>query len=404
MTPRPSLRRRPSSPASAPPLDDDDLLSEILLRLPPQPSSLPRASVVCKRWRGLVSDPGFLSRFRIHRRRHPPLLGCFVKNSDELYFEPTLELPNRVPRGRFSLQNLPSDSFLLLGCRHGLVLIFEWRKFQILVWDPANGAQQSIASPRGFHMVETLIHLQGAVLRAAADDQHFQVCLAGLERGSQRNYARVIACAYSSETGSWGNLVSTAFPSVPYLHVDPTIVFMAKPGVLVGDFLYWALTGNFVRIIEFDLKRQSLAVIGIPVDMDSWRDHEYSVMRADDGGLGFLFLSDFSAQLWKRKTDCDGAAPWVLGRTIELGKLLSLNLHSERAPLRILGYAEENNVVFLSTVHGVFMIQLDPLQSNNVVFLSTVLGVSPLYYPFESLYSSMGIAGGHDGAKLLHNA
>uniref|UniRef100_A0A453N2T7 Uncharacterized protein n=1 Tax=Aegilops tauschii subsp. strangulata TaxID=200361 RepID=A0A453N2T7_AEGTS len=73
--------------------------------------------------------------------------------------------------------------------------------------------------------------------------------------------------------------------------------------------------------------------------------------------LGFLFLSDFSAQLWKRKTDCDGAAPWVLGRTIEL-------------------------------VHGVFMIQLDPLQSNNVVFLSTVLGVSPLYYPFESIYTA----------------
>ncbi|KAF7082913.1 hypothetical protein CFC21_086746 [Triticum aestivum] len=401
----PSLRRRPSSPASAPPLDDDDLLSEILLRLPPQPSSLPRASVVCKRWRGLVSDPGFLSRFRIHHRRNPPLLGCFVKTSDDLYFEPTLEPPNHVPRGRFSLQNLPSDSFLLLGCRHGLVLIFDWRKLQILVWDLANGIQQSTASPPGFHMVETLIHLQGAVLRAAAGVQHFQVCLAGLERGSQQNYARVIACVYSSETGSWGNLVSTAFPSVPYLHVDPTMVFMAKPGVLVGDFLYWALTGNFVRIIEFDLKRQSLAVIGIPVDMDPWRHYEYSVMRADDGGLGFLFLSDFSAQLWKRKTDCDGAAPWVLGRTIELDKLLSLNLHNERAPLRILGYAEENNVVFLSTVHGVFMIQLDPLQSNNVVFLSTVLGVSPLYYPFESIYTAgMGIAGGHDGAKLLHNA
>jgi hypothetical protein len=39
----------PHSPAVKTPLEDDDLLSEILLRLPPQPSSLPRASLVCKR-------------------------------------------------------------------------------------------------------------------------------------------------------------------------------------------------------------------------------------------------------------------------------------------------------------------------------------------------------------------
>ncbi|MBC2899435.1 hypothetical protein CFC21_112275 [Triticum aestivum] len=54
-------RRRPLSPA---PLDDDDLLSEILLRLPPLPSSLPRASAVCRRWRRLASDPCFCRRFR----------------------------------------------------------------------------------------------------------------------------------------------------------------------------------------------------------------------------------------------------------------------------------------------------------------------------------------------------
>uniref|UniRef100_A0A453N1T1 F-box domain-containing protein n=1 Tax=Aegilops tauschii subsp. strangulata TaxID=200361 RepID=A0A453N1T1_AEGTS len=50
-------------------MDDDDLLCEILLRLPPQPCSLPRASLVCKRWRNLASDPGFSRRFRIHHRR-----------------------------------------------------------------------------------------------------------------------------------------------------------------------------------------------------------------------------------------------------------------------------------------------------------------------------------------------
>lgn len=40
----------------APLLEDDNILSMILLRLPPLLSSLPRVSLVCKRWRRLVTD------------------------------------------------------------------------------------------------------------------------------------------------------------------------------------------------------------------------------------------------------------------------------------------------------------------------------------------------------------
>ena len=96
-----SRRPRPCSPAAKTPLDDDDLLSEILLRLPPHPSSLPRASAVCPRWRLLVSDPRFLRRFRIHHRRNLPLLGFFAGYID---FKPVMDPPNRLPNGHFSLQ------------------------------------------------------------------------------------------------------------------------------------------------------------------------------------------------------------------------------------------------------------------------------------------------------------
>jgi hypothetical protein len=58
--------RRPTASATLP---DDD---EILLLLPPRPSSLPRASLVCKRWRRLVTDPHFRRRFR-SRHPNPPL-------------------------------------------------------------------------------------------------------------------------------------------------------------------------------------------------------------------------------------------------------------------------------------------------------------------------------------------
>uniref|UniRef100_R7WFB6 F-box domain-containing protein n=1 Tax=Aegilops tauschii TaxID=37682 RepID=R7WFB6_AEGTA len=78
------------------PLEDDDLLSEILLRLPPLPSSLPRASLVCKRWQRLATDAIFLRLFRACHLK-PPMLGAFSKASvaGEIVFTPLLDPPDR---------------------------------------------------------------------------------------------------------------------------------------------------------------------------------------------------------------------------------------------------------------------------------------------------------------------
>jgi hypothetical protein len=52
----------------------DDLLREILLRLPPEPIYLFRASLVSNHWHALVHHAGFLREFR---GGTPPLLGFF---------------------------------------------------------------------------------------------------------------------------------------------------------------------------------------------------------------------------------------------------------------------------------------------------------------------------------------
>ncbi|XBI42900.1 hypothetical protein VPH35_107735 [Triticum aestivum] len=67
--------RPPADPVSNV-LSDDNLLIEILVRLPPKPSSLPRASAVCRHWGSILSEPKFRKRFRKHHRK-PPLLGFF---------------------------------------------------------------------------------------------------------------------------------------------------------------------------------------------------------------------------------------------------------------------------------------------------------------------------------------
>ena len=73
--PRP--RRRHCSPL---PHLIDDLIPEILLRIPPDdPACLVRASLACKPWRSVLTDPGFLRRYRAFHRT-PPRLG-FLRNT-----------------------------------------------------------------------------------------------------------------------------------------------------------------------------------------------------------------------------------------------------------------------------------------------------------------------------------
>ncbi|XP_048537157.1 uncharacterized protein LOC125515684 [Triticum urartu] len=371
-----SPRSRPRSSAAAP-LDDEDLLSEILLRLPPLPSFLPRASLACKLWRRIVSDPRFLRRFREHHRRNPPLLGCFVQTLYTVHFEPTLEAPNRVPQTRFPFPIDTGGTVMILGCRHGLMLIFLWTRNQLLAWDPLTGDQHRLDIPPGFDKEETVIN--GAVLRAPEEANHFQVVLVG---NSDIKLTQAVASVYSSETGLWSNLVWTLLlADDPHV---PTMVYHDMCSVMVGNSLYWLLSVNWFGILEFNLDRQSLSVINVPVEIIDVGSCLLTVMQAEGGGLGFLFISENCIQLWKKKTDCDGVASWVLGRTVALDKLLSMN--SEEA--RILGFAEDNNVVLLWAFIGdIFMLQFKSSQLKKL-FESHHSFSWRRYYPFEGVYTA----------------
>ncbi|KAF7082659.1 hypothetical protein CFC21_086515 [Triticum aestivum] len=373
---RPRRRRRPRSSAATPAaVEDDDLLSEILLRLPPLPSSLTRASAVCKRWRCLASDPAFSRRFRIHHRRNPPLLGCFQTGTDGISFEPTLEAPNRVPPGRLSLQ---FNSFVrLLGCRHGLVLILDQTQ-QLLVWDPFTGHQHRLRIPRKFDPSKSLIN--GAVLRSAAGDVHFQVVLVVADCDN-----KLLACVYSTETGVWGTLISTPIPSGNSLHTR----VCWEPAVLVGDSLYWILASTtLLNLLQFDLKRKSLAVIQLPADKSYdvlgrfiSPEGRFTVTRAEGGGLGLLSVSGFTAQLWKMKTSFDGVASWGMEKTVQLEKLLSMDSEDY---LIIQGYAEDNNLAFLWTGRSLFTLKLEPLQCEKLFDTNNWRR----HYPFEIVYAA----------------
>ncbi|KAL6653118.1 hypothetical protein ACP70R_012043 [Stipagrostis hirtigluma subsp. patula] len=376
-------RRRPSSPPPAPMPDDDDMLREILLHLPPLPSSLPRASLVCKRWRRLLSDPRFLRRFRAFHHRNPTLLGFFTDDISGLVFTPTLDPPDHIPSARLSLPQPRDELWSILGCRHGLALLLNRTRHEITVWDPVTGDQRRVNLPLGFSNESPKIVCHGGLL---CDDGHagchypksFKVVLLGSDDVRSHVDRQVLASLYDSQTGVWKDVISTSVRG---------LLSTARPSILVQNSLYWLVLGNHDNgaTLEFDLDRQSLAMIDHPVGARVTPRSSFQILRMEDSGLGLAILSDGSIQLWERKANSDSGARWMLQKTIELHMLLSLSYPLE--PLCILGYDEDGHVIFLWTVIGVIMIQLKSMQFRNLFktkFLYTC-------YPYSNFYTAVEI-------------
>ncbi|CAL5002235.1 unnamed protein product [Urochloa decumbens] len=383
-------RRLPSSAAPAPAaLDDDDILFEVLRRLPPLPSSLPRASLVCKRWRRLVADPHFLRRFREHHRK-PPILGFFSQSVDVIEFTPALDSPDSIPSSRFSLQLDDPNRCKIVDCRHGRVLFIDSERFYFVVWAPVTGERRRVGFPLSFLGKDKKWVKNGAVVCAASEQGHvhggchsspFQVVLLGT--GDHRE--GVFACVYSSETCTWGNAILVLWPQ------NISAICSDCASTLVGNSIFWFLLGRSFGILKFDLGRQSLAAIELPsgaVDFDAWCRNEcrFLITPADGGGLSFLYLSGFSAQVWKWKASCNGGAGWMLVRNVDLNNLLSPKAGvNTRAP-EIMGMAEDDNTMFLSTNVGDFVLHLESMQFKKFsVIMSDCYGIN---YPFRSFYSA----------------
>jgi hypothetical protein len=345
-------------------MDDDDLLIEILLRLPPRPSSLPRASFVCKRWRRIVADPQFLRRFRDYHRE-PPIIGVFFKfdpELDESPFRSILNPPDLIPPERFSPRLDGTDGgggiWSFRSCRHGRVVFTSRNRVgmccrQVLVWDPVTGDRRFIGSPPQLEHDWSKYHVQADVLCVAAGKGHvhgachsspFKVVLVCGNNHAAR------ACVYSSETNSWGNLISWG-NNLFWTFAPASIV--GSRSILVGNSLYWFIFGRQVGILELNFDMQSLAVIEVPPD--AYIDQRGIYFSTLGGALGFFSVSEhYIVQLWE-STDFDGIAGWMPGQTINLNELLPLK-SGERIK-KVMG-AGDDNMVFVLTCSGLFMVHL----------------------------------------------
>ncbi|GJN24412.1 hypothetical protein PR202_gb12150 [Eleusine coracana subsp. coracana] len=237
-----------------PPLElIDDVTAEIFLRLPPdEPEHLFRASLVCKPWLRVISDPDFRRRYRAFHRTPPALLG-FLQRRQVLEGPPaprlttTTTVPPLIP-------NPPFRDADALDCHHGRVLLRadaadagdgDWC---FMVWDPLTGEKHRLPEVD----IDILVY-SAAVVCAVRGCDHLD-CHGGPFRVvfvATDDVDRLVkACVYSSETGVWSTPVSLGDDCEVYAqHKQDAISIQSyhlpyvqpRRGAVIGDETYFTL-------------------------------------------------------------------------------------------------------------------------------------------------------------------
>ncbi|CAL4916059.1 unnamed protein product [Urochloa decumbens] len=169
-----------------------------------------------------------------------------------------------------------------------------------------------------------------------------------------------------------------------------------RPSILVRNILYCPLKSKYILALELVTRR--LYHIECPPETHDVYRRNVHVMKTEDGGLGLAALTGFNLYLWAWEADAEGVAGWVLLKVIELDKFLSLEASNPnnsqlggKPPVRILGLVENDDLVFIWTKTGVFVVQLKLMQFKKVFEAD----VSASVYP----YTGFRIAGAFGCAK-----
>ncbi|CAN6310513.1 unnamed protein product [Urochloa humidicola] len=301
---------------------DDGLIPEILLRLSPyKPECLIRCSAICKPWRLLLTDPGFLRRYREFHGA-PPMLGALIDLESEhagdhfvaRFFRTTSFRPRSIGHG---------------GCytrdaRHGRVLFSnvtgEAFEHALFVWNPITDERWGLPMPVLPDMQWNVTVLCAAATAAAAREggggcDHLD-CHSGpflVAFVNSNGDGTTCAYVYSSETAAWSEAACAKHPNgIP----DPDMDM--EPCTLVGNRIYGlAAESKSKTIVGYDLGRRKLAFI----DRPSAYNGRGVLMPAMNGGLGFAGVQGSCLYLWSRETDLDRNAAWTQSKVLELNML-----------------------------------------------------------------------------------
>ncbi|KAK3124312.1 hypothetical protein QOZ80_7BG0584810 [Eleusine coracana subsp. coracana] len=354
-------------------MDQLDLVSEFLLRLPPdEPACLVRASLVRKSWLGILSDPVFIRRYRAFHRT-PPLMGLF----QNLRFEDENDsIPRFVPAVVPSPLSQPELQFLgtnktVMDCRHGLVLV-RLANGGLVVWDPITRIQHQLPPvPEGPFRQD---YFTAAVICARAMCDHFDC------RGSPFRVVFAATESTNEDTAIWVSVYSShnqAWTTSTAGHFGPPITSASDvmgSSLLAGGGLHFNLNRGR-RIVRYDLDGDVLSEIDPPpLPLDN-----IVLMAMEHGGLGAAAMVNYSVHIWSRG-DNDA---WMIHQVISLDPLITMRMGNPETVQLVIGAAEMSGYLFVTTHNQIYSLDLKSGRLNKISDNGTYLTV----FPYECFYT-----------------
>ncbi|CAL5067235.1 unnamed protein product [Urochloa decumbens] len=343
----------------APPELMEDLVGEILLRLPPdEPEHLFRAALVCKPWLRILTNPEFGRRYRSFHGA-PPLLGLLHRLT-ALQGDPVPRFASTTSMPDFPHPSSGGRRTRPLDCRHGRVLVHMLREkiMSYLVWDPVTGDRHAVPKPT----IHWLIHNAGVF--CAADGCDHLDCHGGPFRvvfmATDDHDLLVKVSVFSSETGVWSTPVSLGDSCECYVrHMEDAIqrdryhlpYVQPTRAAVIRDEIYFTLRWGHA-IVKYDGGNNCLSMIDPPPH----NAYGISLMVMDDSSLGFVCIEGCSLHLWSRKVNSKGSAEWVQCQVIDLKTVIPV-IDPGQVP-SVVGSAEGVGAIFISTDAGLFTIEL----------------------------------------------
>ncbi|CAN6196686.1 unnamed protein product [Urochloa humidicola] len=282
-------------PPPPPPMDTlmDELVEEALLRLPyDDPAVLVYAALVCRRWRRLISGPGFRRRFReLHRT--PPMLGFFgnhygAKFSRFVRKGSSFPAPPRADR----------RGLQAFDARHGRVLLHP------MPWEAGTQTQRRDlpAVPQWRPRAPGMCTWSWSAAASASGGCDHLDCRRGpflvVSVGTTRTSTSVHVYS-SDDAGAW-SLAAIA-------HHLPCEFLVMEPSVLVGDALYFkCCLGLSIRILEYNMATREVSVIPIPLPPESYNWQKIVLMASEYGKLGYAIVHMSRLCLWFREIGTNG--------------------------------------------------------------------------------------------------
>uniref|UniRef100_A0ACD5UJC8 Uncharacterized protein n=1 Tax=Avena sativa TaxID=4498 RepID=A0ACD5UJC8_AVESA len=366
MRPPPAQRGRNSPPELI-----EDAMSEIFLRIPANdPKSLVRAAAVCTTWRRILRDLVVLSRQYRAFHGAPPMLGFFHHAYHEWQWGEVGWFSSFVSTASFRSPACRDRlDWHVLDSRHGLALFYTPRMIaEFVVCDLVTSKQWKIRTdPKCDDIMRCWkreeeeqeidrINCSAAVLCANDRCDHldchggpFRIALVGSVYFQDGR--KTLATVYSSETCKWSDMISVE---------NPKYINFTGQSAFVGNNKVYAPCDWSDNVVEYNMDEQKLSVIHTP---DTDHPKCIHLMGVEQDGM-LLFASVMKPRLflWSMEVGPKGAVGWARHWIIDLGP----DVLSHMSDVSAVGFAEGVCVIFLSTLFGLYTVDINSGQGKKV--------------------------------------